>query len=245
MEKEVKKKKINEKRLAIKMLMCLVYLVIITILFVCSYKIFESKNNITPWSEVENVEDYTYMTIYKMSEKFAYYKEENIGIHFIIEKEDTGQWHTYIIAIDEDDYNQYKAIIDYTYERTEKEPKPKKVYGYPVIASKELKELAIKNIANFVPAENEVKISEDNYEAYLTNSYLDTTKSKEDEFNIFLFISLILLFIIAALLIVTLFDRDKIVDKVDKGLDKEIDRARLMYQRSKERQMKRKQTTHK
>lgn len=240
MKKEVKnkKKKINEKRLAIKILMCLVYLIIITILSVCSYKIFEEKNNITPWSEVVNVEDYTYMDIYKMSEKFAFYKEENIGIHFIIEKEATGQWHTYLIAIDEDDYNEYKAIIDYTYERSKREPKPKRVYGYPVITSKELKELAIKNIANFVPAENEVKISEDNYEAYLTNSYLDTTKSKEDEFNIYLFIALLLLFIIAALFIVTIFDRDKLVDKVDNKLEKEIDRARLMYQRSREKQMK-------
>lgn len=240
MKKEVKnkKKKINEKRLAIKILMCLVYLIIITILSVCSYKIFEEKNNITPWSEVVNVEDYTYIDIYKMSEKFAFYKEENIGIHFIIEKEATGQWHTYLIAIDEDDYNEYKAIIDYTYERSKREPKPKRVYGYPVITSKELKELAIKNIANFVPAENEVKISEDNYEAYLTNSYLDTTKSKEDEFNIYLFIALLLLFIIAALFIVTIFDRDKLVDKVDNKLEKEIDRARLMYQRSREKQMK-------
>lgn len=241
MEKEnKKKKKINEKRLAIKMLMCLVYLIIITILFVCSYKIFEEKNNIISWSEVVNIEDYTYMDIYKMSEKFAYYKNENIGIHFIIEKEETGQWHTYLIAIDEDDYNEYKAIIDYTYERTEKVPKPKRVYGYPVIASQELKELAIKNIDNFVPAENEVKITADNYETYLTNSYLDTTKSREDEFNIYLFASLMLLFIIFAMLIVTLLDRDKLVDKVDNKIEKEIDRARLMYQRSKEKQMNKK-----
>lgn len=245
MEKEVKKKKINEKRLAIKMLMCLVYLIIITILFVCSYKIFEEKNNIIPWSEVENIEDYTYITIYRMSEKFAYYKDENICIHFVIEKEDTGQWHTYLIAIDEDEYNNYKSIIDYTYERTKKEPKPKRVYGYPVITSNELKSLAIKNIDNFVPAENEVKISEDNYEAYLTNSYLDTTRSKEDEFNIYLFISLILLFIIIALLIVTILDKDRIVDKVDNKIDQEIDRARLMYQRSKEKQMKKKKTMQK
>ena len=162
MKKEKQKKKMNEKRLAIKMFMCLIYLVVITILLVCSYRIFEEKKNIVPWSDVENVEDYTYMTIYRMSEKFAYYEEENIGIHFIIEKEDTGQWHTYLIAIDEDDYDEYKKIIDYSYERTDKEPKPKKVYGYPVITSKELKALAIKNIENFVPAENEVKITEKN-----------------------------------------------------------------------------------
>lgn len=233
MKKEKQKKKMNEKRLAIKMFMCLIYLVVITILLVCSYRIFEEKKNIVPWSDVENVEDYTYMTIYRMSEKFAYYEEENIGIHFIIEKEDTGQWHTYLIAIDEDDYDEYKKIIDYSYERTDKEPKPKKVYGYPVITSNELKALAIKNIENFVPAENEVKITEKNYEAYLTNSYLDTTRSKEDHFSILLFVSLLLLFIVIALIIATIFNKDRIVDKVDHKIEKEIDRARFMFERSK------------
>ena len=42
-----------------------------------------------------------------MSEMFAYYEEENIGIHFVIEKEDTGVWHTYLIAINEDDYDEF------------------------------------------------------------------------------------------------------------------------------------------
>lgn len=236
--KKEKKKRINEKRLAIKMFMCLIYLVVLTILFVCSYRIFEEKNNIIAWSDVENVEDYTYMTIYRMSEKFAYYQETNVGIHFIIEKEDTGEWHTYLIAINEDDYDEYKKIIDYSYERTDKEPKPKKVYGYPVIVSEELKELAIKNIENFVPAENEVKITESNYEAYLTNSYLDTTRSEEDKFSILLFITLLLLFIVVALLIATIFNKDKIVDKVDNTIDKEIDRARFMFERNKQKQMK-------
>ena len=64
------------------------------------------------WDEVESVEDYTYITIHKMSEKFAYYEETNIGLHFVIEKEVTGQWRTYIIAIDENKYNEYKEIID-------------------------------------------------------------------------------------------------------------------------------------
>ena len=77
------KKKINEKRLAIKMIMCLVYLIGITILSVCSYRLYEQKKNIVSWSDVENVEDYTYMKISRMSEKFAYYESENVGIHFI------------------------------------------------------------------------------------------------------------------------------------------------------------------
>ena len=225
-----KKKKINESRLAIKMFMCLIYLIVITKLFVCSYRIFQEKNNIVSWSDVENVEDYTYMTIYKMSEKFAYYEEANVGIHFIIEKEDTGQWHTYLVAIDEDTYSEYKNIIDYTYERTDKEPKPKKVYGYPVIINDELKQLAIKNIANFVPAENEVKITNENYESYLTNSYLDTTRSRTDHFSLLLFGTLILLLFVIVLFIVTLFNKDKLVDKVDNTIDREIDRAKFMLE---------------
>lgn len=229
-------RKVNEKRIAIKMVVSLVYLIIITILFICAYKLFEEKRNIIPWSEVETVEDYTYIKVSKMSEKFAFFSDTNIGLHFVIEKEDTGLWHTYIVAIDEDDYDNYKNIIDYTYERIDREPNPKKIYGYPVIASEEIKELAIKNIPNFVPAENEVIINKENYDAYLTNSYLDATKGQKDNFDILLFITLLLTVTVIALLFSTLIGKDKIVDKIDNKLDKEIDRAKFMYQRAKEKQ---------
>lgn len=225
----MKKKRVKEKRLAIKMFVSLVYLVIITILFVCSYRLFQEKKDIVPWSEVENVEDYTYIEIYKMSEKFAYFKENNVGIHFVIEKENTGQWHTYLIAINEDDYHKYKDIIDYTYERTKKVPKPMKVYGYPIIVNSELKNLAIKNIPNFVPAENEVKITNENYETYLTNSYLDTTQNQRDDFSIILCLSLLLLVIVIVLLIITILDKDKIVDNLDEKLDKEIRKTKKLF----------------
>ncbi len=229
-------RKAKEKKIAIKMVLSLVYLAIITILFICAYKIFEEKRNVIPWSEVETVEDYTYIEVSKMSEKFAYFSDTNIGLHFVIETEDTGLWHTYIIAIDEDDYDSYKNIIDYTYERIDRVPNPKKVYGYPVITTDEIKELAIKNIPNFVPAENEVVISKDNYDAYLTNSYLDTTRGKKDNFNILLFVTLLLIVILIIILFATLIGKDKIVDKIDNKLDKEIDRAKFMYQRAKEKQ---------
>ena len=226
-----KKKKINEKRLIIKMFICLVYLIIITILFVCSYQIFKEKNNVLPWQEVENVEDRTYIDIYKMSEKFAYYKESNIGLHFIIEKESTGLWHTFIIAINEGDYAKYKDVIDYTYERTTKIPEPIRVYGYPVIVNEEIKTLAIKNLPNFIPAENEVKITIDNYETYLTNSYLDTTRGEKDKFSFILFVSLLLLFTVIALLIITIFDKDKIVDNIDEKLEQEIKKHKKLLKR--------------
>lgn len=230
------KKKRNKSKFAIKLLMCLVYIGIAYILFKCSYAMFQEKNKIIPWSEVEKTEDYSYITINKMSEKFAYFKEDNIGIHFVIENEEDGQWHTYLIAIDENTYDDYKQIIDYSYERTDIKPDPIKVYGYPRITSPELRNMAIKNITNFLPAENEVVITEENYEAYLTNSYLDTTRERVEKFNIMLFILLLLMFMVIALLITTILGRDRIVDKVDKHLDEEIDRARVMLQRNRNKQ---------
>ena len=217
----MKKKHSREKFIAFKLFVSIIYLIIITILFVCSYRLFQEKNKIIPWSEVESVDDYTYIDISRMSEKFAYYKDTNVGIHFVIEKEDTGLWHTYLIAINENSYDKYKDIIDYTYERTKEEPKSIRVYGYPVIVDDKVKNLAIKNIPNFVPAENEVAITKDNYNEYLTNSYLDTTKPQKDKFSVVLCISLFLLFTVIVLLISTLFLKDENYKKKKKNKRKE------------------------
>ena len=205
----MKKKNKKEKFLIHKLIICIIYLILITILLACSYHFFKEQENIVPWSEVQSVDDYTYIDIYKMSEKFAYYKDTNIGIHFVIEKEDTGLWHTYLIAINEEDYSKYKDIIDYTYERTKEEPKSIRAYGYPVIVPDEVKKLAIKNIPSFVPKENEVKITEDNYNEYLTNSYLDTTKEEIDRTSLKLSISLGLLIVMIILLMRTILIKDK------------------------------------
>ena len=222
MKKTKKKKKVNEKRLIIKFLACTVYLIVIMILFVCSYKLFEQKNNMVRWSEVESVEEYSYIEISRMSEKFAYYEEENIGIHFVIELDDTGEWRTYLVAIDEDNYAKYKDIIDYSYERITEEPEPLKVYGYPSIINEELKEMALNNIDNFLPKENKIEITSENFENYLTNSYLDTTQDKREYFNIILFATLILLMIMIFLLIFTILDKDKIVDNLDDVIDETV-----------------------
>lgn len=202
------KRRNKEKFLTLKLITCIVYLVIITILFGLSYYLLHEKNEIIPWSEVESVEDYTYIDIYKMSEKFAYYKDTNVGIHFVIEKEDTGLWHTYLIAINEDKYDKYKEIIDYTYGRIKEEPKSIRVYGYPVIIDDKIKSLAIKNIPSFVPESNEVTITNENYNEYLTNSYLDTTKSRQDSMDLLLFITLFSLVTVILLLITTILEKD-------------------------------------
>lgn len=203
--------KLYEKRLVFKTFICLIYLIVITILVVCIYQLYHEKEKIMPWSSADSVEDYTYITISKMSEKFAYYENSKKEIHFVIEEEDTGQWHTYLVAIDEDDYSKYKDIIDYTYERTTEVPEPVKVYGYPVVIDDELKQLAIQNITNFVPAENEVVITNDNFNTYLTNSYLDTTLPRQEKFSFALFLVIVILIIVVLMFILTILDQDKVV----------------------------------
>ena len=212
------KKSKKETRLAIKMCICLIYLVAITFLSIYSYQLYQERYKAISWSEVENTNHYTYIDIQKMSEKFAYYKEKNIGIHYVNDQENSGLWHTYLLAINEDDYEKYKEIIDYTYGRIESKPEPIRVYGYPAITNDELKELAIKNINKFVVPENEVIITSENYEQYLTNSYLDTTLNKTNFRDVLLYGSFCLLIIIILLLLLTIINRDGIVDNVNKNI---------------------------
>ena len=132
-KKSPRAKKSLEKRIAIKLSLCIVYLIAITILAVCAYRIYEDKVKVVPWEEVTTSDEYSYIVVSKMSEKFAYYSTNKKSIHFVIEKEKTGQWHAYLIAIEDSDYSKFKDIIDYTYDRTDKLPEPKKVFGYPVL----------------------------------------------------------------------------------------------------------------
>lgn len=215
----MKKRKVNIKRLAIKLLLSAIYIVAITILLVQSFNMFLDSKQIIPLDLVESTNQYSYVNISKMSEKFAYYENENIGLHFVIQEEETGEWHTYVIAIDEDDYDKYKDIIDYSYGKTKEEVEPITAYGYPTIMSDDLKEMILNNVSNFLPKENNVEITEDNLEEYLTNTYLDTTKEKEEGFNTILFITLLLLFIVIALLVFTIFDKDKIVDNISDKIE--------------------------
>lgn len=215
-----KRKKVNTRRFAIKLLLSSIYLVIITILLVGSYQIFKKKQLTVHMDEASSVKEYSYIEISKMSEKFAYFENENIGLHFVIEEKETGEWHTYVIAINENDYNKYKELIDYSYERTKEVPNKVQVYGYPNIMNDDLKEMILHNISNFIPADSNITITKDNLEQYLTNSFLNTTEEKKETFNILLFSSLLLMFIMFALLIFTIFDKDRIVDSIEEKVDK-------------------------
>ncbi len=67
LEKEEKgKKKIDEKRLFLKLIMCITYLIVITILSVCIYKLYSEETNIVPWDKVESTDEYSYIKISKM-----------------------------------------------------------------------------------------------------------------------------------------------------------------------------------
>lgn len=205
------KKSINIKNISTKILLCILYLFVIGVLVYSAYSIFKDEDKIVSWKDVEKTSQYAYIEITQMSEAFA--QINNKQIHFVMEKESTGAWHTYLIAINKDDYNKYKDIIDFTYERTKKSPKTIKVYGYPRKIPTSIKKLAIKNITNFVPIENQVVINEKNFDKYLTNTYLDTTIEKTHTFNYYVLILLIMSFIIFIVIIYTIVEKDKSLSK--------------------------------
>jgi hypothetical protein len=216
-----KKKKRKRLRFIVKLSLSLIYILIAGVLCLVSFRLYEQDQKIVKWKDVDKTSQYSYIEISEMSEAFAEIKGENKTVHFVIEKESTGAWHTYLIAIKKDDYDKYKKLIDYTYERTEEKVDSIKVYGYPVLISEDIKNLAIKNIENFVPIENQIVLDQNNFEQYMTNTYLDTTKEETHQFNNIILILLIMALVLVILLIFTIFDKDKIVDEVDEIIEKE------------------------
>lgn len=207
MAKRNNKNKNHKKNTLFKLLLCILYIFVIVVLIYSSYSIFKDEDKIVSWKDVTKTNQYAYLEITQMSEAFAQINDKQI--HFVMEKESTGAWHTYLIAIKKDDYNKYKNIIDFTYERTKESPKPVKVYGYPKEIPSNVKSLAIKNITKFVPIENQVVINDKNFEKYLTNTYLDTTMEKTHPFNYYVLILLIMSFVMFIVIIYTIIEKDK------------------------------------
>lgn len=218
------KKAINKKkpfRFLIKMSLCLIYLVVGCILSYCAFRLYTEEIKPVRWENASNTKDYTYIDIDKMSEKFATIDKKK-DIHFIIDEEKkTGIWHIYLLAINKQDYKKYKKVIDYSYDRVKEKPKPVRVYGYPTAISNNLKELTIKNYKNFVSFENEVELTLENFNEYLTNTYLDSTKKQVHNFNWVVVILMILDFVLIILIIVTILDKDRLVDEVDRLVEQE------------------------
>lgn len=214
------------KRIFLKFILVIIYSFIIGILVYSSFMLFSEDRKIVKWKDVEKTNQYTYLEFDQMSEAFA--KIGNKQIHFVREKESSGAWRTYLIAIKEEDYSKYKANIDYTYKRTEIVPKTIKAYGYPIEIPSKVKKLAIKNITKFVPIENEIKIDDNNFEKYLTNTYLDTTIEKQEELNYYVIITLLVAFVLFIIIIYTIFEKDnnKNNKKINKKKNKKINKKK-------------------
>ena len=88
-----------------------------------------------------------------------------------------------------------------------------------------------KNIVNFLPVENEIVITEENFNEYLTNSYLDTTIEREEDFSSILFVSLLMLFIMIVLFFITIFDKEKI--KINHDFDDIVTEIKNKYLKQK------------
>ncbi len=214
-------KKNKSFRFLIKMSLCLIYFVVACILAYCAFHLYTEEIKPIKWENASNTRDYTYIDIDKMSEKFATIDGRK-DIHFIIDEEKkTGLWHIYLLAIEEKDYKKYKKVIDYSYGRVKERPKAVRVYGYPVAISTDLKQLTIKNYKNFVSFENEVELTLENFNEYLTNTYLDSTKEQVHNFNWFVVILMVLDLVLFVLIIVTILDKDKLVDEVDRLVELE------------------------
>lgn len=243
------KKRVKKKfRFAVKISLCIVYILAICILVLCAFKLYQKDQKIVKWKDVETTKQYSYIEISEMSEAFAIINDKK-QIHFVIEQTSTGEWHTYLIAISKKSYKKYKDIIDYTYERNNKKPKKIKVYGYPKAITKNIKQLAKKNINNFIPIENQVVLTNKNFEKYLTNTYLDTTLNKTHSTNYIIVTLLVMAIIIIVLLLFTIMDKDKIVDEVDHIIEPTIEMKKIdekdIKKYNKKAKKKRKNNKHK
>ena len=213
--KQIKKEEKTKKsfRLSVKVVFCTIYLIVVFILAYCAFYLYQEQRQPTPWERVRSTQDYTYIDIDKMSEKFARVDDDK-NVHFIIDEEKKGSLHIYLLVIDKSDYAKYKKIIDYSYGRTKEKPESVRAVGYPVKISDDLKELTIKNYKKFVSLENKVELSHENFDEYLTDTYLDTTKEVTYNFNWIVVVLLALDAVLIFLVIITILDKDRLVDEV-------------------------------
>lgn len=204
----------KDRKISIKLLLSILYLIIIFILFVSAFSIYKDEHKVINFNNVKTTEDYSYIKIDKLSSKFAYYSDEKIGMYFAKAKENTGTWHAYIVAISDKDIDKYKFLME------KDNVKEKKLYGYPILINDELKTIALNHINDFLPVENEVKITKDNFTNYLTNCYLDTTTKYNNPFSYSLLFVLLILLTVIFLMIYTIFDDNEIVKSINKRINK-------------------------
>lgn len=193
----MKRKKVRLKRSIIKnFLILIIFSFILSFLFSATYYIYMNARKIDKYNK--KTEEYSYLEIEKMSDKFA--EIENRELHFARDKYGA----LYIIAINSKEIDKYKAMIEYTYGRGEK-TKPIKLYGLPVKVNKELKELVMSNINKFLSSKEQININDKNYEEYFPSTFLDTTIKENYKFNYVVFLLFLICFLIFLMLIKILF----------------------------------------
>ena len=182
----------KDRKISIKLLLSILYLIIIFILFVSAFSIYKDEHKVINFNNVKTTEDYSYIKIDKLSSKFAYYSDEKIGMYFAKAKENTGTWHAYIVAISDKDIDKYKFLMK------KDNVKEKKLYGYPILIKEKKKTIALN----------------------LTNCYLDTTTKYNNPFSYSLLFVLLILLTVIFLMIYTIFDDNEIVKSINKRINK-------------------------
>lgn len=218
----MEKRKRNGYRTLIKLVVCVIHIVVIMILGFCSFRVYKSGDKPIHLSNVEKDTQYSYLDVFEMSKKIT-----NIGkdkqLHFVIEKTENDKWYTYLVAIEKKDENKFKDMIAYTEQETDKVPEKIRLYGYPVKINDEIKKETIKKSSDFLGSSKEKSnLSSENFEQYLTSYYLDSTVAQHHEFNYIMLILALMIVVLLITLILVIFDRDKLVDEVDKITEESI-----------------------
>ena len=235
----MRKKESKKYRTLIKIIVCIIHIVVIAILGFCSFEVYQRGDAAKNFSEIKRENKYVYLDISEMSDAIAKIDKGKKKVHIVIEKTDSGKWYTYLIAIKAKDEKKYKSLIDYSETETNKVPKKIRVYGYTKKINNDIKKKVIKNSTTLSTKKEGNVITNKNFEKYLTDLYLDTTVTKHHEFNYVMLILLLMLVILTITLILVIFDKDKIVDEVDKITEESIKKITKKEEKENRKNVKR------
>ena len=233
------KKESKKYRTLIKIIVCIIHIVVIAILGFCSFEVYQKGDAPRNFSEIKKENKYVYLDISEMSDTIAKIDKGKKKVHIVIEKTNSGKWYTYLIAIKTKDEKKYKSLIDYSETETNKVPKKVRVYGYTKKINNDIKNKVIKNSTTLSTKKEGNIITKKNFEKYLTNLYLDTTIKKHHEFNYVMLILMLMLVILTVTLILVIFDKDKLVDEVDKITEESIKKISKKEQKENMKNVKR------
>lgn len=234
----MKKGKRNGFRTLIKLVVCTIHVVVIMILAFCSFRVYENGDKPIHLSNAKKTKQYSYLEVSEMSKKIADLGKDK-QIHFVIEKTENDKWYTYLVAIKTKDESKFKDMIDYTEQETDKVPEKVRLYGYPAEINNKIKEETIKKASDFLgSSEEKSNLTTKNFEQYLTSFYLDTTIAQHHEFNYVMLILALMIVVLMITLILVIFDRDKLVDEVDKIAEESLKKRHQQEEKKNNKKVK-------